>query len=357
MSWLVGNWRLKLLAVGLSLVLLAAVGISENPPQITSIPVGVSYQNLRPELVLVDPPGSVKVTVGGLGDAIKQFSQTSVGASVDLSRAHAGVNQTYNARVIADTSNVSLQTPTVPVQLTIEPVATRQLDVDVRVTNVDSTHGISIVPSRTYTTCGNESQPCKVAVTAPLNVLNGLRAYVQFDARLSTAGTQFAPALPVKFERNGHPVDLATFRTQPEKVSFAPTVVTARVETQGGALTKEVAITTQVNGQPACGYRIDGLTFSPNPFATINGPTEVVARIGALSVDPISVAGATTSQTVSRILTAPSSSISVIDPPNRAVQVTVSITRAFSCTAVTPTPMPSVSPGTPSPSPTASPTA
>ena len=37
MSWIAENWRLKLLAVGLSALMLAAVAFSQNPPTIKSI--------------------------------------------------------------------------------------------------------------------------------------------------------------------------------------------------------------------------------------------------------------------------------------------------------------------------------
>jgi YbbR domain-containing protein len=336
MSWLVGSWRLKLLALALALVLLAAVSFWENPPEVSSVPVGLSYQNLPSELVLIDPPTRANVTVAGLADAVKQFSRTSVGAVVDLSHAHIGADQVFSAVVTADASNVSLQTATVPVRLTIERMASRQLDVGVRALHVESTKGITIVGENTYATCGNYAERCKVVVTGPENTLRNLKAYVEYDAKISTAGTEWVPALPVKFERNGRPIDLAGLHTQPQKVAFAPTVVTARVQTQGGTLTKQVPVAIQFAGQPACGYRFDGLAISPSPLATISGPTDAVSRVNAIYLDPVSIGGATSNQTFARTLVAPSPAIRLVEPPSYTVQITVSISRASSCSTPKP---------------------
>ena len=360
MSWLVGNWRLKLLALVLAVALLAAVAFSENPPAIQNVSVGVAYQNLPPTLVAVDPPATVKVTVAGLADAVKQFNQqTSVGATVDLSHAHAGGGQTFTARVNSTTQGVTVESPTVPIRLDIDKLKTDQLDIDVRVTNVDPSMGISVVSQKTYATCGNDAQACKVTVTGPERVLNGLRAYVRYDARITAAETERAPSLPVRFEQNGKPIDLSTVHAQPEKTAWAPTVVTARVETQGGILTKVVAISVQASGQPACGYRIDGVSINPNPFATISGPTDVVSKLHALYVDPVNISGTTSTQAFTRSLQSSSSSVKVIDPASGAVQVSVSVSPAFSCSAPNagaspnPSPAPRGTPTPPTPSPTA----
>jgi YbbR domain-containing protein len=355
MSWLVGNWRLKLLALVLAVALLAAVAFSENPPAIQNVSVGVSYLNVPPNLVVVNPPTSVKVTVAGLNDAVRQFSQqTSVGATVDLTHAQAGAGKFY-AKVNPGTSGVTVESTTVPLQLDIDKLQTKQLDIAVRVTSVDPSMGISVVSQRTYATCGNDAEPCKVTVTGPDGVLSNLSAYVRYDARITAAGIERAPSLPVRFEQNGHPIDLSTIHAQPEKMAWAPNVVTARVETQGGILTKVVAVSVLPSGQPACGYRIDGLTINPNPFATISGPTDLVSRLHALYVDPVNISGSTSTQTFSRTLQSGSPLVKVIDPASGTIQVTVSVAQAFSCTANPPaSPNPITSPK-PSPAPSPSP--
>jgi YbbR domain-containing protein len=354
MSWLVGNWRLKLLAVALAVGLLTAVAFSENPPQVTHISTGVSYNNVPPGLVLVNPQTTVQITVAGLANAVRQFQRTSsVGAVVDMTNAHAGSGQTYNAKVTTTTSNVSVSPETVPVTLDIERIVSEQLPVTVMVPNVQRQIGIAVVPDGTYATCGSDQQACKVTVTGPEKVLSGLKAYVSFDLGINGAGIERAPALPVKFQKDGKPFDLKGIPTNPEIVTVAPDAVTARVQTEGGAMTKTVAIVVKASGQPACGYRVDGLTISPNAFADITGAIGAVNKINALYLDAVNIAGATSTQTFTRDLGAGVSGVSVVSPSSGQVTVTVSVSQAFSCSATAPN-APTPSP-TPRPSPSTTP--
>lgn len=360
MRWLVANWRLKLLAVVLALALLMAVAFSEDPPTASTVKVGVTYSNVPQNLVVMNPPTSVPVNVVGLSDNVKRFSQTSVGAVIDLSRAREGANQSFTARVNADPDGVSIQQTEIPVQLDLEPLATKQLPVEVRVTNVNAGQGISVVPEGTYSTCGDDAQSCQVTVTAPKPMLDGMHAFVRFDFPVQSAGIQRAPSLPVQFETNGKAISLANTQVFPGKIAYTPSVVTARVETQGGALSKTVGITVNASGQPACGYKIDAVSIGPNAFATISGPTQSVAKYGALNLGSVSINGASSTQTFTKQLQT-SNDVQVVDPKGGAVTVTVNISRAFACGAATspgPNEGATLSPspsGSPSPAPSASP--
>src|SRR5919198_431563 len=294
MRWLVANWRLKLLAVVLALALLMAVAFSEDPPTASTVKVGVTYSNVPQNLVVMNPPTSVPVNVVGLSDNVKRFSQTSVGAVIDLSKAREGANQSFTARVNANPDGVSIQQTEIPVQLDLEPLATKQLPVEVRVTNVNAGQGISVVPEGTYSTCGDDAQSCQVTVTAPKPMLDGMHAFVRFDFPVQSAGIQRAPSLPVQ-------------------------------------------------------------------FATISGPTQSVAKYGALNLGSVSINGASSTQTFTKQLQT-SNDVQVVDPKGGAVTVTVNISRAFACGAATsPGPnegaAPAASPSgaSPSPAPTASP--
>jgi YbbR domain-containing protein len=358
MRWLVANWRLKLLAVVLALALLMAVAFSEDPPTASTVKVGVTYSNVPQNLVVMNPPTSVPVNVVGLSDNVKRFSQTSVGAVIDLSRAREGANQSFTARVNADPDGVSIQQTEIPVQLDLEPLATKQLPVEVRVTNVNAGQGISVVPEGTYSTCSNDAQSCQVTVTAPKPMLDGMHAFVRFDFPVQSAGIQRAPSLPVQFEANGKPISLANTQVFPGKIAYTPSVVTARVETQGGALSKTVGITVNASGQPACGYKIDAVSIGPNAFATISGPTQSVAKYSALNLGSVSINGASSTQTFTKQLQT-SNDVQVVDPKGGAVTVTVNISRAFACgTATSPGPSEGAAPApsqSPTPTPTASP--
>lgn len=354
MNWLVGNWRLKLLSLVLALALLAAVAFSENPPSVKTVDVGLSYQDLPTSLTVIDPPQTVPVTVAGLAQSVRQFQrQTQVGAVVDLTGATPGTH-TYQAEVSGGIDGVTVETPKIPLHLHLDNLVTRQLPIHVHVTDINASLGISLVSSGTYATCGNDSQACQLTVTAPASLLKGLSAYVEFDLPISSAGTERAPHLPVQFQRGAKRFDLASVRTQPQ-INFAPTWANARVETQGGVFTKQVAITLQVTGQVACGYTVQSLSISPSTFATVSGPTSALTEIEAVSTAPINLAGLTQSQTYVRSLQTGSASVGVVSPSGGAVEVTVVVTHTYSCSggsAPSPTPTPKPSPS-PSPTPTA----
>src|SRR5205814_5243153 len=70
MTWLIANWRLKLLALGLALGLLGAVAFSENPVSVTSVPAVVDYDNKDPSLVVLNPVLKTNVNVFGVSSAV-----------------------------------------------------------------------------------------------------------------------------------------------------------------------------------------------------------------------------------------------------------------------------------------------
>jgi len=55
------DWRLKLLAIGLAVLMLGAVAFSQNPPTTKSFTVPISYQ-VGADLVLINPPFTTTVT-------------------------------------------------------------------------------------------------------------------------------------------------------------------------------------------------------------------------------------------------------------------------------------------------------
>ena len=70
----------------------------------------------------------------------------------------------------------------------IEPLRTRQLDVEVRTPNKSA--GIEVVPERTYASCGNANDRCQVTVSAATSLVDSLKAYVKYDVPITGANTQ-----------------------------------------------------------------------------------------------------------------------------------------------------------------------
>lgn len=332
MGWLFANWRLKLLALVLTLALLGAVAFSQNPPEVTSVPVKVAYQPdpASKGLVLTEFKKTVDVPVLGLADAIAQYRSSAAGVVVDLSGARPGRDQVYYARPIAQATGVTFPTTSIPVTLTIERLRTQTLDIEVRTPN--KLPGIEVRSAEAI--CGNGAMPCQVTVTGPASLLEGLKAYINYDAQISQAQTFSSPSQRILFEKNGRPLDLSKLDYDPAP-SWTPSVATVRIEVQGGTATKTVAITYTLTGTQACGYTISSVSFSPGQTVNVSGPVEAVAKVQSVSIDPISIAGLNQNLTVTRSVNLPDPSLQAT--PSQ-VRVVVVVSRAFSCAAPSPSP-------------------
>jgi YbbR domain-containing protein len=339
-SWIVTNWRLKLLSLVLAVGLLGGVAFSENPPTFDTVTVRVEYHNLPPGLVVVNRPTSVDVPVAGFRDDVQRYRQTSAGVAIDLSGARPGVNQVYLARPREDVSGLTFRQSAIPVSLTIEPLMTRQLEIEVRTPN--RAPGIVTDTDKTYATCGNANDRCQVSVTGPASVVNNLQAYVDYDVQITSAATGSSPNQPIRFDENGHPVDLSKTPQTDPPILWTPDAVTVLVTTEGGTQSKTVPLSVPVLGSQPCGYQITGVDVQPDQV-TVSGPVDAVSRITAASVSPIVLSGLTATERVQRTVLTGFASVSA-DPPQ--VSVGVGVSQAFSCAAPTPTPTP-----TPRPSP------
>jgi len=71
------DWRLKLLAVGMAVLLMCAVAFSQNPPTSKTFTKSIDY-TMPPGLVVINPPTRATVTVTGLADTISSVTSSSV---------------------------------------------------------------------------------------------------------------------------------------------------------------------------------------------------------------------------------------------------------------------------------------
>jgi YbbR domain-containing protein len=356
-GWIVTNWRLKLLSLVLAVGLLGGVAFSENPPTFGSVPVKVNYNLPLPtDLVVVNPTTILEVPVAGFRSDVLRYQQSTAGVSVDLSRARPGKDQVYLAQPRADIPGLTFRQAAIPIRLDIEPLVTRQFDIEVRTKNRAA--GIAVVPDHTYATCGNANDRCQVSVTGPATVLATLKAYVDYDVPITTATSGSSPNQNIKFEQNGHTIDLNKSPQTLPVIQWTPEVVTVLVTTQGGSQTKSVPVSVRVQGTQPCGYQISGVDVQPAQV-TINGPADAVSKITNVTLDPIPLTGVTVGQRYTRNVV---TGIGVNAEPQQVV-VNVSGYQAFSCAAPspaaglvpapTPTPTPTPTPRTPTPTPSA----
>lgn len=347
MTWLIANWRLKLLALVLSLGLLAAVAFSENPISSTGVPAAVDYDNKDPSIVLLNPVLRTTVNVFGVSSAVEPLKSTfpnGVRFHVDLKGVTQPITQrTYYATPKTLPPGVNWNGEAVPITIGIDVADTKPYPIEVRTPWVAP--GFKVLGPTdsggkpiTYAECGNSGQACQVKVTGARSLLQNLKAFVQIGAQdHPLSGTNVdSPTQPVKFEQNGRPIDLSNFHAFPPP-AVDPSTVNVHVTLQQEQVTRQAAIKANLTGRPACGYQITSISFTPSAVATITGPADKVSTVDNITLgQAVDVSNATGS--VRSQQTVPTDGFSA-DPGQ--VTVVVSIQKQIDCSAPTPSPSPS----------------
>ena len=326
MSWLIENWKLKLLALVLSLGLFAAVAFQQNPIQTPYVGATVKYNGLPEAFVLVGAPTKLQVQVVGLAADLHAMAPTSVFVDVDVSKLKKGEQVLYGKpRVVAD--RVSPQLDTIPFNVTVDDRITVQVPVETRVSFAP---GWQPVPDKTRVT-----DPAKpLAITGPARDLIGLRAYVTLPTPVT--GSSDVPSLPINFERLGQNVTLPR-DTIPVVTVGGGRVAVLHVESIKITQKIKVPVIETPTGNPAPGYRVTAITLDPL-FIEVTGSADDLASLNSVTLAPISIEGfnATTTRQL-RVVNLPANVTSAV----ATVAVTISITQN---PAVQPSPSPRPSP-------------
>jgi YbbR domain-containing protein len=283
------DWRLKLLALGLAVLMLGAVAFAQNPvTQKVLRDVSIAY-TVSPDIVVIDPPTKTNVTVTGLADALAIVNSRNVAASFDLSKTLPGTNTHVNLVVRPLIANVKVQDPVVPYVLNIDTLKAVSLAVDVRLT-------ARPVPGWAWTKkeaqCPNA--PCKVVFTGPASWETNLLAYADFTNPIQTDSAN-VPAIQVVLYQNTQPLDL-TKNTVPA-ISLDPSTVQVRVDAKPGTSSRQVVLidAPPIRG-PAPGYRITDVKVDP-VTVVISGPPDTLTGITFITLPAVDLGGATSSRT------------------------------------------------------------
>jgi YbbR domain-containing protein len=288
-SLITEDWRLKLLALGLALLMLGAVAFAQNPvTQKVLRDVSIAY-TVSPDIVVIDPPTKTNVTVTGLADALLIVNSRNVAASFDLSKTSPGTNTHVNLVVRPLIANVKVQDPVVPYVLNIDSLKAVSLAVDVRLT-------ARPVPGWAWTKKEAEcpNAPCKVVFTGPASWETNLLAYADFTNPVQTDSVH-VPAIQVVLYQNTQPLDL-TKNTVPA-ISIDPSTVQVRVDAKPGTSSRQVVLidAPPIRG-PAPGYRITDVKVDP-VTVVISGPPDTLTGIAFITLPAVDLGGATSSRT------------------------------------------------------------
>jgi hypothetical protein len=298
MSWIINNWRLKLLALGLAVVLVFAVGYSQYPIQTVTVDAKVNYNNQPPlGLVVNGPPVTSKVVITGLASDVRAATVT---VDVDLSKLKEGT-----AVVVSPTPHTSGQAVTIqsvsPITLKVEQLVTVNVDIQVR---VSLANGWQLTKAQAESPPGQVSQ---VTVSGPSSIMQGLGAYVVVDEPIASTDRSVGGNV-IRFVRNSTDLDLLKIAAFPG-ITWSPTTVYAHVTASHGTEMIQVALIDALpTAPPAAGYHLTQVIISPL-LITITGSPETLSGITSITLPAVSLAGLTSDKTFNLKITSPDPSI------------------------------------------------
>jgi hypothetical protein len=254
------NWRLKLLAVGLSVLMLGAVAFSQNPPTVKTIrDVSIAY-TVPTGLVLINPPSTTTVTVQGLADTLTSMSNASVSATIDVSKAAPGPNVNVPMHVRSLVAQVTVQSQVVPTILNIDQMQEVKLPVVVRAREAQ---GWQI--TKALSMCPPQDPPCQVTYNGPAGWETNLKAYADFPGFVQN-GTSDVLTQPVVL------VPSPPQNTIPSSGLDIDTV-SIHIEAKTGTTSRQaVLIDSPPSHGPPPGYRITGLSIDPATVVITGAP-------------------------------------------------------------------------------------
>jgi YbbR-like protein len=291
-SWrlITDDWRLKLLAVGLALLMLGAVAFSQNPPTSGSLTVGLTYANIPPSLIVINPPAKTTVTYSGVADAVAKVSANCacITATVDVSHAKPGSNVTLNVVAHSTFADVTPQNPP-PITVAIDTyVQNKDLQVQV---SAHPASGWSI--TKTATACPNT--PCVVHFSGPASWLKNMTATVTYPGAVNL-GSIDSPNQPVLLTNTNGLVDLTTCRTDP-CATLDTLSASIHIEAVPGSNSSTVVLLdSPPSHPPANGYRITSVTITPNTV-TITGDPNTIGKVRSITLPAVDLTGKTSDTT------------------------------------------------------------
>jgi YbbR domain-containing protein len=324
-SWITDDWRLKLLALGLAVLMLGAVAFSQNPPTSIPLKVGINY-SVPPGLVLINPPKQTTVTVQGLADLVSAANFGNTVATADVSKA-ASTGPSVKVNLVGKSVINGLSVQATPISLNIDTRSVVQLPVVARFPR-GAAQGWQITKQEAQ--CAAPPPPCTVTFDGPASWQDNLKAYADYPVPVA-GSSNILPGVQVVWEQNGTPIDLTVY-TVP-KVGLSINTVTIDVEAKSGTTSRQVTLidAPPSNPPPTC-YRVTNIVIDPSAIV-ISGPSDAVPNITTITLPAVDLSSHTSDSTFR--IAIPALPAGVTGTATTA-RVTYSISRNPSCASPSP---------------------
>jgi YbbR domain-containing protein len=299
MSWIIEDWRLKLLALGLAILMLGAVAFAQNPPTTKPFSVALNY-SFAPgsNIVITNPPSKATVTVTGSADLIA-LAQNTLTATVDATHAKPGAAVKLNVTAASSVAGLHLQNPP-PIVVNIDRLAEKDLTVQVVAREAPGFH---IDTAKTTATCQGVT-PCVVHFTGPQSWEDpvGLTANVIYSPPVNLTDIR-QPAQQIVLQTNNGPFD-ASRVTQPSWDLDITTADIHIVATPGLNSTTVALVDSPPSHLPPSGYHIVGITTNPVQVI-ITGDPAALGKVPRITLPPVDLSSYTSTVTIKVQITYP----------------------------------------------------
>lgn len=290
MNLITDDWRLKLLAVGLAVLMLGAVAFSQNPPQTKTFSVPLSY-TVGPDLVIISAPTKTSVTVTGLADLIGSMTADHIQAHVDATHVSPGPDAKLQvvATSLVNGVNIAQQPP--PFTANIDRLTVDTLTVQ------PITHALAgWEVTKSEALC--PSSPCVVHFSGPASWEVNLKAVSIYSSPIDNSSYDI-PTWPVNLQQGSTGLDPAKWTLNQPYSSLDVSSVSLHIEARTGTTSRSVALVDSppVHPPPA-GYHVTGVVIAP-VTVVLTGPADKLAVVQYLSLLPVDLSSSTTNATFS----------------------------------------------------------
>jgi YbbR domain-containing protein len=302
------EWRLKLLAFVLAVLMLGAVAFSQNPPTTRSLTVPLDY-TVREGFILINPPSKTTLTFTGLADVIARLQPENFRAAVDASKVDVGPAVKVNIRAsYAGGSGVTVSQPA-PIVVNVDVMQVKELPVQV---GVRAAAGWAV--TKAVATCPGSAtpSPCKVHFDGPASWETNLTATATLPG-LVDFSSKDSPNQKVVLGNSSGALDINSLNNTRPAASLDVTSVNIHVEATPGVTSSTVPLVdSQPSHGPAQGYRITGVAIAPLTIV-ITGDQAALARVRSVRVAPVDLSGATSDVTTQVAVNYPGGTTGVVD--------------------------------------------
>ena len=309
MAWLFRNWALKLGAVALATVLYTGLVFSGSFSDKTfpGVPVTALAQ---PEgtYLLTQQLGSVDIKYRSATDPATTVSADSFAVTIDLA--------TYDMSLAPQVQSLKIHVRTLDDG--IEVLSSTRSAVSVAIDRLDEVQIRVVVDSGEVPPGLEIGTPRlsaqRVTATGPQSLLDRVDRALG-TVRIDPSGIDCCGQVDLV------PVDIDGRRV--ESVELNPSTVRVEIEVSTVETSRTVAIRPLLTGAPAAGFEVGTVTADPS-VVTLRGAPEVLATIGEVLTEPISLAGTSSTLRATGALVLPEGA-RLADPAAAAPTITVQI--------------------------------